>query len=155
MTTNAHIIVGVDGSHTSVLALIEGARLAVALNAPLLAVAAWRYPPFFGKPAGAVWSPEADAKDILTQALVDAFDDEIPTLLTAEARRGTPIDVLLHAAADAQLLVVGNRGVGGFSGLRLGSVTAKLSEYANCPVLIIHDDAGIARDSSEPEWTDA
>ena len=154
MTTDAPIVVGVDGSPTSVLALQEGARLAGALDAPLVAVTAWRYPPFFGKQPGAAWSPETDANDILDHAINDAFGEAPPEGLATEARHGYPVDVLLDAAKSARMLVVGNRGRGGFSGLMLGSVSAKLAEYAACPVLIIHDDAGVARGSAEPEWAE-
>ena len=155
MTTDAPIVVGVDGSPTSVLALQEGARLAGALGAPLVAVSAWRYPPFFGKQPGATWSPETDANDILDHAINDAFGEAPPEGLLTEARHGQAIDVLLDAAGSARMLVVGNRGRGGFSGLLLGSVSTKLAEYAACPVLIIHDDAGVARSSAEPEWAGA
>ena len=80
MTSESPIVVGVDGSPSSVLAFQEGARLAGALGVPLVAVTAWRYPPFFGKQPGAAWSPETDANDILDHAISDAYDAEMYTL---------------------------------------------------------------------------
>ena len=51
--------------------------------------------------------------------------------------RGYPVRVLLDAAADADLLVVGSRGRGGMAGMLLGSVSTQLATYAMCPVVVV------------------
>ncbi len=60
--------------------------------------------------------------------------------MTGQVREGGAAKVLLEASTGADMLVVGSRGHGGFSGLLLGSVSAGVSEHASCPVLIIHGD---------------
>jgi nucleotide-binding universal stress UspA family protein len=55
--------------------------------------------------------------------------------------RGAAAGVLLDAARDADLLVVGSRGLGGFRGLLLGSVSSKMAAHAPCPVVIVRPAA--------------
>lgn len=58
--------------------------------------------------------------------------------VTFIAGSGRPAEVLLSQAVGAELLVVGSRGSGGFSGLIMGSVTQKVLAHADCPVAVLH-----------------
>jgi nucleotide-binding universal stress UspA family protein len=54
---------------------------------------------------------------------------------------GTPRSALLTAAAEAQMLVVGSRGLGGLEGMSLGSVAGALVHHSPCPVAVVHPSA--------------
>ena len=59
-------------------------------------------------------------------------------------RRGQPAPVLLDAANDADLLVVGSHGHGRFSGMLKGSVSTHCVEHASCPVVVVRGEARVA-----------
>ena len=135
------VIVGVDGSPESQQALRWAAHFAAAGGARLVAVAAWDYPSTYG---WAVWPQDWDlARD--TQKALDSTVDEVfdahrPTEIQLTVRQGSAAAVLLEESEGAQMLVVGSRGHGGFAGLLLGSVSAKVAEHASCPVLVVHGE---------------
>jgi nucleotide-binding universal stress UspA family protein len=62
-----------------------------------------------------------------------------PVEVRAEVQYGTPASVLLRAAPDASLLVVGSRGLGGFAGLMPGSVAQHCAHHAACPVVVFRE----------------
>ncbi|WP_336629412.1 MULTISPECIES: universal stress protein [unclassified Microbacterium] len=134
------IIVGVDGSPSSIAALKYAARLAQALHAPLEAVTTWTYPPMTGAELVIEWQPEQDAQQILDQSVVAAFGDAPPDALTRTVLSGPPARTLIDLSETAGMLVLGSRGRGGFAGLLLGSVSASCASHAHCPVLIMHTD---------------
>ncbi|MGN6131700.1 MAG: universal stress protein [Nocardioidaceae bacterium] len=136
-TPTRRVVVGVDGSPGSVEALRWGARVATALGATVQAVTAWHYPTTYGAPMYMDdWRPDVDAEKVLEQALDEAFGAHRPPGLVTAVAPGTPREVLLEASKGAQLLVVGSRGHGGFTGLLLGSVSAAVAEHAGCAVLV-------------------
>ncbi len=142
-TELAPIVVGVDGSASSVEALLAGDRLARALGTTVAAVTAWSWPPLA---AGAVltvtdWAPDGDAREILNQAITQAFGDHPPDSLTRVTAEGNPAQVLMEASVGSTMLVVGTRGHGGFAGLLLGSVSSACAEHATCPVLVVRAPA--------------
>ncbi|MEO8888456.1 MAG: universal stress protein [Jatrophihabitantaceae bacterium] len=139
------IVVGVDGSAQSVAALRLAGRIAAGLGVEIDAVIAWDLPISYGM--GAVpsdWQPDLDAASALSEALAAAFGNAVPHGLSSQVRRGHPAKVLLDAAGDAEMLVVGSRGHGGFVGLLLGSVSAQCTELASCPVLVVHANADLS-----------
>jgi nucleotide-binding universal stress UspA family protein len=60
--------------------------------------------------------------------------------VTVRAATGLPAEALLEAAADADMLVVGSRGAGGFKRLLMGSVSTQVTHHAPCPVVVIPDE---------------
>lgn len=136
------IVVGVDGSESSKNALRWAARLAPSLGATVHAIVAWEYPIVFGLEGGipGAWKPDETAKEILGNVLDSVFGNARPAGLKGSISQGHPTFVLLDASKDADMLVVGSRGLGGFSGLLLGSVSSNCAEHAKCPVLVVHGD---------------
>jgi nucleotide-binding universal stress UspA family protein len=133
------IVVGVDGSPGSREALrfaVEEARLR---DATLVAVFAWSIPFIADVPSGLL--PELladfreDAANVLDEAIaeVDASGVEVERVVAERPAGGALVD----AAKDAELLVVGSRGRGGFKGLLLGSVSQQCAHHASCPVVIV------------------
>jgi nucleotide-binding universal stress UspA family protein len=135
----ATIVVGVDGSDSSRQALTWAVHYAVLIGAGVDAVISWNYPTGYGMGAVASdWNPGEDARDLLAKTVASVLGDDIPVALTQVVREGNAAQVLLDETKDAQMLVVGSRGHGGFAGLLLGSVSAHCAEHAHCPVLVIH-----------------
>lgn len=139
------IIVGVDGSKGSRSALHWAARTAAARGSGLRAVTAWQYPARAGTPAGPL---ELSGPDEMDQRTCDnlrvVVREELQTgadgvEVEVEVGRGPAAPVLLGAAArtGADMLVVGARGLGGFDGLLLGSVSQQCVEHSPCPVVVL------------------
>ena len=134
--SSSRIVVGVDGSDHSIIALRQAAEIAQALGCTVHAICTWQYPAMGAEFVQIDWSPEEDAKAILADAATAAYGDTPPEGFSTEAIRGTPASVLIDVSKDARMLVVGSRGHGGFSGLLLGSVSQAVIAHAECPVLV-------------------
>jgi nucleotide-binding universal stress UspA family protein len=82
------------------------------------------------------------------QVADDAFAaaKKLQTSLEGEALapQGQPADVLLEEGADAALIVVGRRGLGGFRSLLLGSVSQQVVQHATCPVVVVNQAATVS-----------
>lgn len=135
----ARIVVGIDGSEASVEALRQAQRLAIAFGAKVLANAYWDYPQVYsGYMMMGIEGFEERAGQILDEAVKTAFGDETPSNVISSLIRGHPRESLIEASRDADMIVVGRRGHGGFGGLLLGSVSSALVAHAHCPVLVVH-----------------
>lgn len=128
------IVVGVDGSEGSTHAL----RWALAEAA------------FGGGTVHAVYAvhtrgTEAEAA---VATLVEAARAQAPATVRLEeiVREGHPAEVLRDEVVDADLLVVGSRGRGGFRGLLLGSVSQQCIEHAHVPAVVVSVDAPLPDD---------
>ena len=135
-----HIVVGVDGSAHSEEALRWAIGQARLTDRPVDAVHSWNIPVGFGvDPAGILmtfdWEGRAVATLAGTVARVVAPPDA--DRVSQKVVEGHPSRVLLDAAAGAALLVVGGRGLGGFTGMLLGSVSQHVVARAACPVVVV------------------
>jgi nucleotide-binding universal stress UspA family protein len=138
------IVVGVDGSGCARDALTRAATEATLRGARLRVVCAWEVPPavYAGGFAPGVDQATLDgfrenAEAVVREALaeVERLQPSVPC--EGEVQQGQPAEVLLNAARDASLIVVGNRGRGGFASLLLGSVSQQVVHHAPCPVLVV------------------
>lgn len=142
------IVVGVDGSASSIGALRRGARIAEALDLPLEAVTTWHVPDIYGGFLGESAMPAASdiaggAQAMLDDTVTAVFGLEIPSWFRGSIREGRAARTLIEASEGAEMLIVGSRGHGGFVGLLLGSVSEACAEHASCPVLVFHEDESL------------
>ncbi len=137
------IVVGSDGSKSSLLAVERAAKMAVAFGSTLVIGTAY-------------YENEEDAAKTLRQDSVTILgDDQALKNLEAAAeharaagatdvqtatRPGTPVEALMSIVNDnkAELLVVGNRGINSLTGRLLGSVPADIARQSDCDVMIVH-----------------
>jgi nucleotide-binding universal stress UspA family protein len=132
------IVVGVDGSVPSKAALAWAVRQSRLTGAVVEAVIAWEFPSVTGYP---VVVADVDWEDLAEQIVTDAIREVGSSAEQPEIRRkvveGNAAQVLLDESADAELLVVGSRGHGGFVEALLGSVGQHCVHHAKCPVVVI------------------
>jgi nucleotide-binding universal stress UspA family protein len=137
------VVVGIDGSDASRAALRAGMDEAARLGTRVEAVAAFSSgSSWYGESTGVLTTADEIAEDVRARAV--ALVREVLGRAAGTAgvrvtvRAGRPTDVLVAAARDAAVLVVGSRGRGAFRGLLLGSVAMGCALAADCPVMVVH-----------------
>jgi nucleotide-binding universal stress UspA family protein len=149
VTIQAHhlarkIVVGIDGSASSKAALGWAMQQAELTGSSIEAVIAWQYPTMiggfgFGPVSAMVLNFDEIAAKTLADSIAEVVDPASRVLVSTAVVQGHPASVLLKAADGADLLVVGNRGHGGFASALLGSVSQHCAHHAPCPLLIVRD----------------
>ncbi|MFZ0531428.1 MAG: universal stress protein [Propionicimonas sp.] len=148
MEQQAPIVIGFDGSDFAREAVRKGLSLAEKLSAPVRIIRAWT---ISNAPRPKTWAPGyVPPVEDFAQAVLEDL-----TAATASIRAGYPtVDVslevphgaagreLIKASVGARLMVVGTRGLGGFSGLLIGSVSDQVVEHAECDVLVTRRASG-------------
>ncbi|MFC4530753.1 universal stress protein [Sphaerisporangium dianthi] len=139
---NRHVVAGVDGSPPSLAAVRWAAGDAMRRERGLLIVHVvdpWVFDQPLATPPGFRESLSERSAAVLAEAAGTARE-HFPGLDTRTATlTGTVREELLIAARDAETLVVGSRGLGGFLGLVLGSVSMGVAGHARCPVVVVRD----------------
>ncbi|MFC8835823.1 universal stress protein [Streptomyces griseoincarnatus] len=139
---NAHVVVGVDGSASSLEAVELAAREAHLRGCGLKVVHAFTWPmmhvPLRPSPLG---PPEGGLRNIADRMLAEAVEHarstEPEVQVTSALITGEPLTVLEAQSRTATLVVVGTRGAGGFVGLLVGSTAVHLAAHSHCPVLVV------------------
>ncbi|PZR52680.1 universal stress protein [Xylanimonas oleitrophica] len=138
----ARVVVGVDTSGPSVLALQHAAEVAARTGAVLDAVFAWQITTLAPLPGSWGYAPpldeyEAFAAERLDEVIAEAGVDLPEDRLVRNVVHRSPATALIEASAGAERVVVGARGLGGFDRLLLGSVSRQVLEYASAPVTVV------------------
>jgi nucleotide-binding universal stress UspA family protein len=137
------IIVGVDGSGHSQRALVFAMHEAAIRHVPLTVLTVHEaVRGYYGDMAVYADDPaRTEDAGVAAQAETDkvlaGLDGPHPESVTVKAVHGFVVEELINAGKDADMLVVGSRGVGGFTQLMMGSVASQVAHHAYCPVLIV------------------
>jgi nucleotide-binding universal stress UspA family protein len=138
------IIVGVDGSDNSRRALGWAIREAVQHQLPLVVMTVEPDP--VRPVTGVYWGVrhENSFKPELAQKALQEFVDNVASEIggpvpetSVSVATGEVAEELIKASRDADMLVIGSRGSGGFARLLLGSVSSQVTHHATCPVMVI------------------
>lgn len=136
------VVVGIDGSDTSLLALRWAMRYAEKTDSRIRALHAWQIPTSYGAPVAVL--PGEDFRATAERALRGSVDGELGGRTDLEidsvTEMGHPPEVLVEHSKEADLLVVGSRGHGALRGSLLGSVSLHCVTRASCPVVVVRDE---------------
>lgn len=137
------LVVGVDGSEGARRALewaLEEARMrrldVCALGVVPIHLVALSVPGYPYADEHYINDLLTDTQEMVAQAVADITSSP-EVKVTSRAVLGAPAEALVEASAKAEMLVVGSRGRGGFSGLLLGSVSQQCASHALCPLVVI------------------
>lgn len=141
------IVVGVDGSHDGRRALQWAVKEGGLRAALVEAVHVWQEPYVGSDPILTPAYPDPEpferaARSTLEREIETVDQSGLPQPVEPVVLRGTPAAALVDRAKGADLVVVGTRGHGGFTGLLLGSVSHQVTHHAPCPVVIVRGDTG-------------
>ena len=140
------IVVGVDGSPNSERALDWAMTEAAVKHAPLTVIAVHpAVKSYFTRTDNPVILSEdsvaidkmREAAEEMTQKAASRLGDVRPASVNVRMVNGFPVKELVDASHDADLVVVGSRGGGGFGRLMLGSVSSQVIHHAACPVVVV------------------
>jgi nucleotide-binding universal stress UspA family protein len=136
--------VGVDGSAASQEALEWAVKHAALEHAPLtvlavheVAASAWTGNPILLPEDRPEEEHARQAAQEIVNKLISDLGGAAPESVTVRGVSGAPAPILIEASADADLVVVGSRGAGGFANLLTGSVSSKVVNHAACPVVVV------------------
>jgi nucleotide-binding universal stress UspA family protein len=137
------VIVGVDGSGHSQRALEFAMKEAAVRHVPLTVLTV--HEAIRGYYSGVAVFPDDPARTELARKAAQAETDKVlaeldgphPESVTVKAVHGFPVEELINAGTDADMLVLGSRGAGGFTRLIMGSTAGQVVLHAHCPVLVI------------------
>ena len=143
------IVVGVDGSDPSKLAVQWAAQEAHVRKLPILLAAAYVVPQFLYAegmvPSTAVFDElEGQAQTFVDEAVNEIRKVDADIDIMQEIHEGNPITMLLELSKKAEMVVIGSRGLGGFAGALLGSVSSSLVHHAHGTVVIVRENMDLS-----------
>lgn len=138
-TTDPVVVVGVDGSEGSMEALHWAADYVHRCGGRLQVIGAWRHPNvYYGYAAPMLGGDlEGDTGVMVRATVAKVLGEEPDVPVEVTVTEGPAAEVLVDATKSADLLVVGSRGHGAFTGMLLGSVGSHCAHQAHCPVVVV------------------
>ncbi len=144
-TSSDHpIVVGVDGSESSIAALKWAIRQAELTGSTVKALATWSWPTAAALGGGLPedFNPEQDTRGALDEAVASAAGAQPQVRIETEVVEGSAGQILVAASSQASLLVIGTRGHGQLAGILIGSVSEYCIAHAECPVVVLRHPHG-------------
>ncbi|SDO89748.1 Nucleotide-binding universal stress protein, UspA family [Pedococcus dokdonensis] len=142
------VVVGSDGSELSEAAIAAGFEQADRLGLPLTVVHAW-YLDYAGTGLAALETSDVrlqvtQEEQALAAEALAGWSEKYPDVQVRQrVVHGHPVEALVQHSRGAELVVVGSRGRGGFTGLLLGSVSHGVLHHAHCPVMVVRPGGGV------------
>lgn len=140
------VVVGSDGSELSDTAIAVGFEQADRLGVPLTVVHAWFTDDTTGLSALVTEDTAlaiAQEEDAVASEAVAGWSEKYPDVRVRQrVLRAHPVEALVDQSRGAELVVVGSRGHGGFTGMLLGSVSQGVLHHAHCPVMVVRSSGG-------------
>lgn len=145
MTAENIVVVAVDGSEASQNAVRWAANTANKRGVPLRLAASYTMPQFLYAegmvpPQELFDELQSETMDVIEAARVVAHEVAPDLKIGYVIAEGSPIDMLLDMSSDVTMIVMGSRGLGGLSGMVMGSVSAAVVSHADCPVVVVRSD---------------
>lgn len=145
MTAENIVVVAVDGSEASQNAVRWAANTANKRGVPLRLAASYTMPQFLYAegmvpPQELFDELQSETMDMIEAARVVAHEVAPDIKIGYVIAEGSPIDMLLDMSSDVTMIVMGSRGLGGLSGMVMGSVSAAVVSHADCPVVVVRSD---------------
>lgn len=149
MTAENIVVVAVDGSEASQNAVRWAANTANKRGVPLRLAASYTMPQFLYAegmvpPQELFDELQSETMDMIEAARVVAHEVAPDIKIGYVIAEGSPIDMLLDMSSDVTMIVMGSRGLGGLSGMVMGSVSAAVVSHADCPVVVVRSDNHVA-----------
>lgn len=145
MTQEDIVVVAVDGSPASRNAVRWAANTANKRGIPLRLASSYTMPQFLYAegmvpPQELFDDLQAETMEKIDEARAVAHEVAPDIKIGHTIAEGSPIDMLLDMSHDVTMIVMGSRGLGGLSGMVMGSVSAAVVSHASCPVVVVRED---------------
>ena len=146
------VVVAVDGSEASLNAARWAANTAMKRGIPLRIASSYTVPQFLYAegmvpPKELFEDLQAETLEKIEEARAVAHEVAPDLKIGHTVAEGSPIDMLLELSNDVTMIVMGSRGMGGLSGMVMGSVSASVVSHAKCPVVVVRDDNNVTEES--------
>lgn len=152
MSVEDIVVVAVDGSDASKQAVRWAANTANKRGIPLRLASSYTMPQFLYAegmvpPQELFDDLQAESLEKIDEARALAHEVAPEIKIGHTIAEGSPIDMLLEMSKSATMIVMGSRGLGGLSGMVLGSVSGAVVSHASCPVVVVREDSAVNDDT--------